>query len=259
MSINFHHPKDRLTYAKRKADVTWIELIEKIVHAKGKKILDIGCGGGIYTKAFAEMKALQVTGLDFSKKMLQTAQEYCQDYNNIDFITGNALKTGLPSDQYDIVLERAVIHHITDLDTCFKEIFRLLKNGGSCLIQDRTPQDCLLEGSSTHIRGYFFSKYPQLIEKERSRRYSSEFVQLALRKAGFQNITEHTLWETRKTYENKKDLLDDLLNRTGRSILHELDDNQLQDLIDYIKDKLKHHHHSIIEQDRWTIWKAEKR
>ncbi|MGE8203375.1 class I SAM-dependent methyltransferase [Heyndrickxia sp. NPDC080065] len=258
MPINFHNPEDRFTYAKRNADATWIQLIKKICTIEGKKVIDIGCGGGIYTKALAEMGALKVTGLDFSENILTSAQQNCKEFENINFIVGNALETDLPSEQYDIVLERAVIHHIKDLDTCFKEIYRLLKNGGSCIIQDRTPEDFLLEGSTTHIRGYFFSKFPELIDKEISRRYSSEEVQQALQNAGFHGMKEYQLWETRKVYEDKNDLFDDLYNRTGRSILHELTDEQLQDLVLYIKEKLNSHHQPIIEQDRWTIWKADK-
>ncbi|ALC81709.1 MULTISPECIES: class I SAM-dependent methyltransferase [Bacillus] len=259
MPIDFHNEKNRFTYSKRLANSTWINKIREIYDVKGKKALDIGCGGGIYTKALSEMGASYVTGLDFSEQMLISAKDNCKDHNNIDFKVGNALDTKLPGEQYDVVLERAVIHHITDLSSCFKETFRLLKKGGSCIIQDRTPEDCLLKGSSTHIRGYFFSKYPNLKEKEISRRYSSEEVHQALLNAGFQKIKEYKLWETRSIYNEVDQLSNDLLSRTGRSILHELTDNQLQNLVDYIKQQLKTENgEQIIEKDRWTIWTARK-
>ncbi|WP_382285800.1 methyltransferase domain-containing protein [Heyndrickxia sporothermodurans] len=156
------------------------------------------------------------------------------------------------------MLIRAVIHHLNDIETCFQEIFRILKRGGSCMIQDRTPDDCLVEGSTEHIRGYFFTKYPQLVEKEISRRHSGENVRDALKHTGFETFSEHTLWETRRNYKTRQELFDDVINRTGRSILHELNDYQLQDLVDYLKEKLPGHQ-PIVEKDRWTIWKADKK
>ncbi|TCP28836.1 ubiquinone/menaquinone biosynthesis C-methylase UbiE [Scopulibacillus darangshiensis] len=255
--INFHSEDNRSTYSSRDADLTWENKIQDICDVKGKKVLDIGCGGGIYSKALAGMGAAAVTGLDFSEQQLSSARENCKGYSNIDFNLGNALDTKLGTGQYDIVLERAVIHHIKDLDTCFKEISRLLKPAGICLIQDRTPEDCLLEGSSTHIRGFFFSKYPELINKETSRRYTSEKVYKVLGDAGFTDSKEYKLWETRESYNGIDDLVKDIVNRTGRSILYELSDKEIEDLEGYIKGQLDHKDNEpIVEKDRWTIWKA---
>ncbi|WP_397539705.1 class I SAM-dependent methyltransferase [Rummeliibacillus pycnus] len=259
MEIDFHSQDNHSSYSSRIANVSWIQRINEICEVKGKTVLDIGCGGGIYTKALAEMGASTVTALDFSEQMLSAAKENCNGYPNIRFHLGNALDTKLENGQFDIVLERAVIHHISDLETSFNEAFRILKPGGVYLIQDRSPEDCLLKGSSNHIRGYFFEKFPSLIEKEISRRYSGEKVLQTLRNIGFQESCEYQLWETRKIYKTIEELSADILSRTGRSILHELNDLQLQELVVYINNQLKiKNDESIVEEDRWTIWKAEK-
>ncbi|PLS14749.1 SAM-dependent methyltransferase [Bacillus sp. M6-12] len=258
MTIDFHSQDNRFTYSSRGADVSWINMLNSICDITGKKVLDIGCGGGIYSRALAEMGASFVTGLDFSEQLLSSAKENSRQYSNIHFQLGNALDTGLESEKFDVVLERAVVHHIKDLDTCFNEIYRVLKPNGVCLIQDRTPEDCLLEGSPTHIRGYFFEQYPQLINKEVSRRYSSAKVLQAFEEAGFKESKEYSLWETRKTYKALAELEADLLNRTGRSILHDLSDQQLEYLVSYIGEQLNTKD-KIIEKDRWTIWKAIKK
>lgn len=259
MTIDFHNQNNRFTYSTRDANITWINKINEICDVKGKKVLDIGCGGGIYSKAFVKMGASEVCGLDFSKELLSAAKENCKEYTNTYFRLGNALDTGLDEEQFDIVLLRAVIHHIEDLNTCLKEIYRVLKPNGILLVQDRTPEDCLLPGSSTHIRGYFFTQFPQLIHKEISRRYASDIVYQVLQDVGFGNTNEYKLWETRKIYKLIDELEVDLLNRTGRSILHELSDEQLVDLVKYIKNELlKSDFESITEKDRWTIWKSVK-
>lgn len=198
-----------------------------------------------------------VTGVDFSKEILKGARDNCSEYQSISFKLGDALNTGLESNSYDLLLERALIHHINDLQKCFEEAYRVLKDDGVYIIQDRTPEDCLLKGSDNHIRGYFFEQFPKLIEKETKRRYDSQFVIKTLTETGFKEIQEVKLWETRKVYKNKKELLKELSERTGRSILHDLDDKELKILINYI-DKATLNENNIVERDRWTIWKAIK-
>lgn len=215
MSIDFHSKQNRSSYATRKADDSWVQTIKAIYDVTGKNVLDIGCGGGIYTKALIKMGGSDVTGLDFSEEQLAAAREHCKEFTNIHFQTGNALETRLDNDQFDMVLTRAVIHHIKDIKSCFKEIFRILKPGGICIIQDRTPEDCLLPGSENHIRGYFFSKFPDLINKETARRYSSQQIRKALAGAGFIHAADGKLWEVRETYPSFAELETDLLNRTG--------------------------------------------
>lgn len=260
MTINFHSEQNKTSYAKRSVDPTWTSKLKEIIEVSDKKAVDIGCGGGIYSKALADLGAFEVTAVDFSQQMLSAAKENCNAYPNISYAVGDALNTHLPSDAYDIVLQRALIHHLTDLPACFKEAHRILQTGGTYIVQDRTPEDCLLEGSPQHIRGYFITKYPDLANQDIARRHTSDKVMRGLAEAGFHDIREHKLWEIRKVHANVEDLAEDILARTGRSILHELSDSQLSNLVNDIKLELEqaHYEREITEKDRWTIWVAKK-
>ncbi|MEC5268052.1 class I SAM-dependent methyltransferase [Heyndrickxia coagulans] len=238
------------------ADRSWIDMMKSLLTVEHiSNALDIGCGGGIYSKALADMGVQTVIGIDFSEPILEGAKENCKDYKNTSFQLGNAYDTGLESQSFQLVIERALIHHLWDLHACFKEAHRLLKDGGVFIIQDRTPDDCLLEGDNTNIRGYLFELFPKLIDEEIKRRHSSQTVIEALQEAGFKKIEEVKLWETRKVHENKAQLLKDISERTGRSILYELDDKELSLLTDYVQKKVTKEN-NIVEKDRWTIWKA---
>lgn len=258
MSIDFHDDDNKQSYTTREADAGWLALMKKVIDTGlVENATDIGCGGGIYSKALAELGVPKVTGIDFSEAMINGAKMNCSDYDQITFQVGNALGTGLISEKYDLVLERALIHHLKDLSACFTEAFRVLKDGGTFIIQDRTPADCLLEGSDSHIRGHIFSKFPHLADIEIQRRHESESVMQKLQTAGFSEIEELKLWETRQVYSSKKELLDDIRSRTGRSILHELDDQEIEQLVSSMNDKIDET--EIVEKDRWTIWKATKK
>lgn len=259
MPIDFHDSANRLTYTTREADPRWRELISKHIPVKGKKVLDLGCGGGIYSQAFMQMGAASVIAMDFSREMLNGAAENCKGYQNIQFIQGSALQTGLANESVDILLERALIHHLNkdDLFECFQESFRVLKPNGFFIVQDRTPEDCLIPGSNSNIRGYFFERYPKLLAKEKERRHPSERVTLNLRRCGFQLLSEQHFWEIRKAFPSSNDLRQDLLDRTGRSILYDLNDLELEDLTSYVIMKLGNID-EVIEEDAWTVWFSQK-
>lgn len=256
MPINFHDKRNRMTYTTRTADVSWLSLIEEHVGIAGKAIVDIGCGGGIYTKALASSGAAHVTGVDFLNEMLQGAARHCENLSNVTLQQGNAYNSGLPYHTFDIVLERALIHHLHDLHGCFQEAKRILKPNGVFIIQDRTPEDCLMPGDENHIRGYFFEKYPKWIDMERSRRHEADEVQRSLVSNGFVILYTVQLWETRSVHQDLDALNRDLAQRTGRSILHELTDHELGELIMFINSKLKNSTAPIIEKDSWTLWIA---
>ncbi len=64
-------------------------------------------------------------------------------------------------------------------------------------------------------------------------------------------------WETRALYESKEPLLEDIRSRTGRSILFDLDDKELERLVGMLNEKISVNG-PLEEKDRWTIWKAVK-
>ncbi|GLI08408.1 methyltransferase [Paenibacillus tyrfis] len=262
MAISFHDEYNKYTYTGRLADSGWMELIRKKARPQGKTAADIGCGGGIYSVALVELGVSSVVGIDFSEAMLQGAAEHCTEYGQILLAQGTADRTGLPDDSVELVLERALIHHVTAeaLLDVFREAQRILKPGGLLIVQDRTPEDCLLPGSREHLRGYWFEKYPRLRQLEAGRRHDAAAIRKVLEASGFSVVEETQLWEVRKSYASYSDYREELLSRKGRSILHELSNAELQDLADAVAaDSGLESNEPVEERDRWTIFFAQAR
>ncbi|MED1204993.1 class I SAM-dependent methyltransferase [Heyndrickxia acidicola] len=259
MKKDFFEGIQKDTYANRGAGDNWKDAIRKRVDIKNKTAADIGIGGGIYSIALAELGAARVIGIDIAENMLAAARSNCHSYPQIEFQLGHASDTKLKDQEVDVILERALIHHLTEsqLKDCFVEAKRILQDEGVYIIQDRTSEDCLVKGSPEHLRGYFFDIYPQLKKKDISRRHSIETVHDTLFQSGFREVEFFTLWENRKLYQSGEELRQEILDRKGRSILFELNDQQLEVLADKILEKAEGEF-PLQEKERWTIWIAMK-
>ena len=255
MPIDFRDPANRHVYSGRDASKEWRSCIASICDPAGLRAVEIGCGGGIYTRALSEMGATSVNGIDNSEPMLATAREANRDLVGVTFKQGSADNIPLPADSADLILARGLIHHLPTLDDFAAECARILATGGTALIQDRTIEDTRQPAGVDNIRGYFFECFPRLRAYDSTRRWSDESVRSALSGAGLSGITATSIDETRAIHASPAALADQLRARSGRSILHELTDNEIEALIAYILARLPAEG-EVVERDQWTIWSA---
>ena len=256
MPIDFRDPANSRTYSDREADVSWRDAVLGLVDPAGADVVDVGCGGGTYHRAWHELGAATVTGVDSSGPILDEARAGHGDLPGVAFQLGDAADTGLPDGCADVVFERALVHHVPDLGAVATEAARLLRPGGILLMQDRTPEDVAQPGSVTHPRGWLFEVFPRLLEVENRRRPTDDAVCAALASAGFDDVTRTSLWEVRRRYADREDYLAEIATRTGRSILHELDDAELTHLVEELRARLPDG--PLVEQDRWTLWRGSR-
>lgn len=256
--MDFHDKCNQNSYSGRSADSKWLTTIANQLSRKHiDTAADIGCGGGIYTRALAMIGIPHVIGIDSSAQMLADAKAACRDFQQIALKKGDCEDLPLASGSIDLLLARALIHHLPSVQPFFQEAWRTLADGGLFIIQNRTPDDCFLPGSAEHVRGYFFSAFPHLRNIEAKRRFSSAHIRQALHSSGFSLLSEETLWETRAIHQSKQELLADLSKRKGRSLLHQLSDTGLAELVHVIDTTLEQDG-PIVEKDRWTLWIAGK-
>ncbi|WP_210495841.1 methyltransferase domain-containing protein [Patulibacter sp. SYSU D01012] len=256
MPIDFHDPANRETYAGRTADGGWAAAVTAIVDPRGCDVVDVGCGGGTYVRAWRRLGARRVVGVDFSETMLGTARRATAGDAGVELVHGDATATGLPDGCADVVFARALVHHVPDLGAFAREAHRLLRPGGTCIVQDRTMDDVRQPPSARHVRGLLFARAPRLLQVEAARRPSTADVLGALHDAGLHDAATASLWEVRTRHPSRAALLDDLAARRGRSILHELDDAELGDLVDAVRAAVPGG--PVVEEDRWTLWTARR-
>lgn len=105
----------------------------------GKKVLDLGCGSGIYAQILLESGADSVTCIDAAQEMIDIVKDKLGDSVNA---YAQNLALGLPEEanaQYDLVVCPLMVHYIEDLRPLFNDIQRVLKPGGQFVFSTHHP------------------------------------------------------------------------------------------------------------------------
>lgn len=256
--MDFDAANTRRTYSDRAVDASWIEWCRDHLAPAGKDVIDIGCGGGIYTFGFADAGARTVLGVDQSAQYVDEAMRIARSRNarGVSFRVASAIDTRLSAGCTDIVFERALIHHLSASEQAGNamEAKRLLRAGGCLVVQDRTFEDVLVDDPACWVRATLFEVFPALLDFERARRPARAVYGDILRDAGFVGVHTLEYREVRKRFESFAALEDEIRSRKGKSILYELSDGELRRYCAELE--RKNRSFPLIESDIWTVWLA---
>ena len=106
--------------------------IEEHVRLPGKRVVDIGCGGGILSDAMARRGA-DVLGIDLAAKALKVAQLHAMEAGTPSVayreIAAEALAAEMPA-QFDVVTCMEMLEHVPDPASVVNACATLAKPGG---------------------------------------------------------------------------------------------------------------------------------
>lgn len=122
-----------------------------IKNPSGKKILDAGCGPGVYSSWLSDNGAC-VTAIDFSEEMIRLTKEKTGDSARVIQANLNLPMDFLEDEEFDMIVSSMVIHYIKDLRKLFSEFNRVLKTGGELIFSTGHP----FTDYSLHPGGNYF-------------------------------------------------------------------------------------------------------
>ncbi len=93
---------------------------------KQSKVLEIGCGTGLFTQKVYEATQAQITAIDISEDLLQQARAKMPD---VEFKIDNAMALSFTDNSFDAVFGSSILHHL-NFDKSLSEILRVLKSSG---------------------------------------------------------------------------------------------------------------------------------
>ena len=120
--------------------------IDGQVHLAGKKVLDVGCGGGLLAEAMA-LRGAEVTGIDLGEANLNTAKLHALETGiSIEYqhISVEELAVQQPA-SFDVVTCLEMLEHVPDPSSIIRACAQLVKPGGKVIFStiNRNPKSYL--------------------------------------------------------------------------------------------------------------------
>lgn len=120
-----------------------LEYIDSRVGLKHKRVLDVGCGGGILSESMYAIGA-EVTGIDLGEKALNVARLHqYESGTKVDYrlVSVEQLASEQPA-SFDVVTCMEMLEHVPDPEAIVTACARLVKPGGALFLStiNRTPK-----------------------------------------------------------------------------------------------------------------------
>jgi len=124
-----------------------LSYIDKLVSLKGRRVLDVGCGGGILSESMSQ-KGAEVMGIDLGEKALKVAQLHqLESGTKVDYrlISVEDLAVEMPQ-SFDVVTCMEMLEHVPDPAAIVRACAALTKPGGAVFFStiNRNPKAYLL-------------------------------------------------------------------------------------------------------------------
>lgn len=120
--------------------------IDRIASLAGKKVLDVGCGGGILSESMA-LRGAEVSGIDMGAAPLKIAKLHGLESGisvNYQQITAEEMAEANPA-TFDVVTCMEMLEHVPDPSSIIKACAKMVKPGGHVFFStlNRNPKSYL--------------------------------------------------------------------------------------------------------------------
>jgi phosphatidylethanolamine/phosphatidyl-N-methylethanolamine N-methyltransferase len=128
-----------------------VEAIRRMGIRPGDRVLEVGVGTGINASLYP--RGCSVTGIDFSPKMLQKAEQRIErnGVRNVRLLEMDATNLRFADDSFDIVYAPYVISVVPDPIAVTKEMWRVCRHGGRVIILNHFRSESRLGSWLEHM------------------------------------------------------------------------------------------------------------
>jgi ubiquinone/menaquinone biosynthesis C-methylase UbiE len=101
------------------------------------RLLEVGCGTGAITRVLARRQGVaEIAGIDPSPVFLAKARELAAKYRHVTFHEGDVRELEFADGAFDVAIAHTCLTHVPGADQALRELFRVLKAGGSLAVFD---------------------------------------------------------------------------------------------------------------------------
>lgn len=132
--------------------------------AKGRKVLDAGCGTGYGADILAAAGAASVAGIDIAQEAVDSARKSFEGAST-SFLVGDLRELPFDDHMFDLVVCFEVIEHLKEQERVIGELHRVLRAGGVLAISSPN-RGVYPAGNPYHIHEYQSAEFEQALAEE---------------------------------------------------------------------------------------------
>jgi ubiquinone/menaquinone biosynthesis C-methylase UbiE len=165
---NFNIPEySAFNYRKSGGDISYIDqkrfeiLTGKF---KGGKLIDIGClNSPVCVEGKKKYPESEFWALDFAEEVIEDLKS---KYKGINYVVADFNKTGLKDNYFDYIVAGEVLERTEDPELFLKEMFRILKKGGTLALSTPLEEEITeMSVSYEHLWGFTIEDIENLLSK----------------------------------------------------------------------------------------------
>jgi SAM-dependent methyltransferase len=120
------------------------DVVDFVQPSGDERVLDVGTGTGALALALAP-HVREVVAVDIDADRLEHARTHSDGYSNVEIREADAAHLPFELGEFDLVCERAVLHHVPRPELVVAEMTRVTRPGGHLLVIDQlAPIDPLV-------------------------------------------------------------------------------------------------------------------
>ena len=148
----------------------------------GVRLLDLGCGVGLFLSWLAREMEGKYFGIDLSVNSAHSAKQLS---SRLNLAVGDAEVLPYKNESFDRISCNGAAHHLLDLHSALSEMFRILTPGGILTLYEPTSTTL-----TNAVRNAFFGfdRYESPADLAHKEEFTSESVKATLLKVGFRAI-----------------------------------------------------------------------
>jgi len=205
-------------------------------HARGKRVVDLGCGEGYGSAMLAEI-ATEVVGIDIASDVIEHAKNRYRR-KNLEFLLMDINDLSSLERSFDLAISFQVVEHLSDVNHHFSTVRNILRKSGVALFT--TPNRLTIsKGSDKPINPFHIREYTPDELHEKLKEYFQEVDIKGLFHSGILRVNEIIgLVDFVKVYEmskiNPRYLAWRVLSPLVRSSFFKFMDNGLDNCLDIL-------------------------
>jgi 2-polyprenyl-3-methyl-5-hydroxy-6-metoxy-1,4-benzoquinol methylase len=106
--------------------------IANLPDVRGKRVLEIGCGRGVFARHLAEQGA-NLVAADFSPAAVSYARRRLENHD-AEVLVADVAAIPFPDESFDVVVSQETLEHIPDPRKGLAELVRVTKVGGTLIV-----------------------------------------------------------------------------------------------------------------------------